>query len=577
MASAAGAGAIALSLAGCGGGDDEGDTGGDATGLVSEPVDTTSRATPGGRLQMYITADVTSFDGIAGNTGVSFTHAVHGHSRLMKYIPGKYPNAPDGSVEADAATSWEFSQEGLQATFKVRPNLKYDPRPPTNNRAMNAQDIMFTWERFSTLNQGRTDLTGRPEAPIESVFAPDNMTVVMRLRFPYVPLFTMLPFYRYMSIQPVELEQYNYKGEQRGTGAWRLRDVKPGATITYDKNPDWYDAKSVMLEGLDYYVVPEYAAYLAQFRAGNLWSVPVRQEDLLQTKRDLPQLVMQSSGQFSRGLAPYTAFSVLPDSPFLDERVRQAMSMLVDRDLWIETFYNVSAFESEGLDVPKAWNSHLPAGDTKWYIDPQSSEMGAAAKFFKYDPAEAKKLLRAAGHNGPIEAKHNWTHNAYGGEYSRHVQVLNAMFQQEGDFKLPLVQHDYATDWTPNFHQGHGTYEGIATGTLSNLPDVDGLLYAVYRSGGQKTWWGLVDPQNDALIDAQRRETDINKRVSLVKDWQRYYASKMYNIASPAQAQSFSLAWPWYGNRGVFNSYESGNAATEEYTKMWYDASKKTS
>jgi len=46
-------------------------------------------------------------------------------------------------------------------------------------------------------------------------------------------------------------------------------------------------------------------------------------------------------------------FGVLPagKSPFLDERVRQALSMSWDRDLWIDTFFNVPTFTAEGLPV----------------------------------------------------------------------------------------------------------------------------------------------------------------------------------------------------------------------------------
>ena len=46
-------------------------------------------------------------------------------------------------------------------------------------------------------------------------------------------------------------------------------------------------------------------------------------------------------------------FGWLPEakSPFLDERVRQAVSLSVDRDLWLDTVFNVTPFTSQGLPV----------------------------------------------------------------------------------------------------------------------------------------------------------------------------------------------------------------------------------
>jgi ABC-type transport system substrate-binding protein len=44
-------------------------------------------------------------------------------------------------------------------------------------------------------------------------------------------------------------------------------------------------------------------------------------------------------------------FGVRPGSPFHDDRVRRAVSMLLDRDLLIDTFYNVDKFRAEGMQT----------------------------------------------------------------------------------------------------------------------------------------------------------------------------------------------------------------------------------
>ena len=47
-------------------------------------------------------------------------------------------------------------------------------------------------------------------------------------------------------------------------------------------------------------------------------------------------------------------FGYLPGSPFHDERVRQAVSMAFDRELWIETVYNTNVMADAGLPLDYA-------------------------------------------------------------------------------------------------------------------------------------------------------------------------------------------------------------------------------
>jgi ABC-type transport system substrate-binding protein len=73
--------------------------------------------------------------------------ALHAMSRIVRYQVYKYPDRVRSEVIPDAA-SWEISPDGLTYTFKLRPNLKFDPRPPTNGRIMNSADVKWSWEHY---------------------------------------------------------------------------------------------------------------------------------------------------------------------------------------------------------------------------------------------------------------------------------------------------------------------------------------------------------------------------------------------------------------------------------------------
>ena len=549
-----------------------------APSLVSEPVDTTSEATRGGVLNL-IGGEPNSFDFTAGSGAPNY--GVHAYSRLVKYETFKYPEPALAKAAPDAATSWEVSPDGLTFTYKLRQGMKFDPRPPTNGRDMTTEDVVFSWDRFAELSSFRSTMVNAidPEAPVESVTAPDESTIVAKLAFPYGPFNIYFGYYRYGQIMPVETDGggFDPRSDARGTGPWRLKSFTPSVGYEYERNPDWYDADRVYLDGLAYSVIPEYSAALAQFEAGRIGRYEdVEPQDILRTKDSHPEMLLHAGENFLTA-APWIRYSYLPESPFRDERVRQALSMLLDRDLYVSTFGNVDQFSARGLEVPTRWHSAIPCGMEGYWLDPSDENaLGPGAKFFKFDPAEAKKLLAAAGHSEAIETTFTYATTSPQEE----AAVLKEMWEQGGDFKLTSNVVDFVNEFRPNYSQAANQHEGIAFSGASGYPDVDGWLGVYYRDGSPRAGHvdenGQPDPELNRLILAQRSELDEEKRTALVHEFQKYAATKMYMLNSPGSAPPFQLAWPWLGNFGVFRSNQESWQAAEGWTHYWIDESKRT-
>jgi ABC-type transport system substrate-binding protein len=69
----------------------------------------------------------------------------------------------------DLSESWEFSGDKLQVTFKLRPNARWDARPPTSSRVV-AEDVAFSWKQFESLNSARQNAyLANKVAPVLSV------------------------------------------------------------------------------------------------------------------------------------------------------------------------------------------------------------------------------------------------------------------------------------------------------------------------------------------------------------------------------------------------------------------------
>ena len=218
-----GAGA-ALSLAGCGGGDGDSTSGGGESGLLAKVEDTSKQAVAGGIYQSYEANDIQSMDPNGGSSARAQFVSYFVYPRLVKTKTSFTGTHTEGK-EGDLAESWEFSADGLTLTFKLRQGVIWDRREPTAGRAVDAQDVLFSADRFLRLNPNANNFFNSKSAaaPIESLSAPDNRTVVMKLAFPFVPLIATLARALNIQILPRESDgKFDPKNEARGAGPWIL-------------------------------------------------------------------------------------------------------------------------------------------------------------------------------------------------------------------------------------------------------------------------------------------------------------------------------------------------------------------
>ena len=583
-----GVAAGALSFIGCGGDDDGDSTGGSgsgSSGLSMNPTDTTSKAVRGGVYVQPINAEPAAFDVITG-AAPDVPHPARVYSRIIKYQAYKYPDAVQPAIAPDAATSWETSPDGLTVTYKLRQGMKFDPRPPTNGRNVTAADVKYSADRFAGISTQRSVLFNQynPDAAISAFETPDPSTVTVKLAFPYAPINMLIGAWRYIVVMPTESDGgYDIRNDMRGSGAWRLKEYLRGSKYVYERNPDWYDAAKVNLDGLEFVVIPEQSAALAQFRTGALWSFAPNaspQREVIPLKQEFPNLNLIPQDEFSAG-GTWVRFGYLPGSPFRDERVRKALSMSVDRELFIRTFGEAEMFEAAGLDVPMRWNSPIYSGESFW-ADPQDDKVyGESAKFYKYNPAEAKALLSAAGITGALETQFHFPVGFFAPPFDQKMEVLHAMLQDSNNFKIAI---DAVTNYNANFQtpytNGMDKWEGIAAAATAARAEVDVLLHEYIKSEQPRSGHldnGQPDKTLDDLVAKQRSELDTQKRSALILEIQKRVASKMYYFKEPGQALGYNIMHPWLQNYGLWRSKSGGSQDQETNIYHWYDATKKTS
>src|SRR5205823_5645580 len=135
-------------------------------------------------------------------------------------------------------------------------------------------------------------------------------------------------------MMPKEAESaYDTRNTMIGTGPFELSAVEPSVRYQVKRNPEYWDAGSYYFDQIDMPIVSEYSNRLAQLKAGGVHRLigeASLARDILVTKKDQPQLGIYQTDFAAPGTV--LVFGQLPagKSPFLDERVRQAMSMALD-------------------------------------------------------------------------------------------------------------------------------------------------------------------------------------------------------------------------------------------------------
>ena len=572
LATTSGGVAAAALLAACGGSGSDSDRG-DKAKLVTNAVDTTKQAKRGGVSKWYFSAEPNSLDIFSGQSPLNQpANFAYSHLTIAK---AGHLEPTQNEIIGDLAESWEWSPDRLQLTMKLRQGVKWHNKAPINGRAFDADDVVFSWNRYgkTATDRGSLSNAANPNAPVLSITAVDPKTIVVKLKEPLVYLlssFASSASGRF-GIIPKETDSgFDARKDMLGTGAFILDKYTPSVGISWKRNPDYYDKNFPLVDQVETPFVLEYAQGLAQLKAGNLYHYAVKSEDLFTLIQDVPALKVYKIVPTTISAGDALRFGVLPDpmnKPFQDERVRQAISMSWDRDLYLDTFSGVAKLRSQGLPVDTYWNTSI-GYSPGWWLDPKGKDFGPNAKYFQYNPTEAKQLLTAAGYASGISVTSSFVGGPERGvDYQKTVTVKDEFARQVG-FKNSPNPVDYNTFYIPKLRDGGGNFVGWTY--TSGAPSAeDAVAYMVWRyySKGAATFLGFDvngkgdhsgDPYVDAQVDKAKGEIDTERRKALIYDLQRHLGKAMYGISDPGSTTQFQVAWPVLGNFGVFQGDSRG-------------------
>ncbi|NOG70641.1 ABC transporter substrate-binding protein [Roseicella sp. DB1501] len=306
-----------------------------------------------------------------------------------------------GITAYDALTAWDLSRGDIKA--RLRPGLaeRWETDPADRNRWTFhlRQGVTFhdgsefdaaavVWNLDKVMNKAAPQFDSAQAAqaatfvaPIAGYRAVDGSTVEIVTREPNANL----P-YKLVSVfmsSPARWRELGGSWERfalnpSGTGPWKVEKVAPRERIEFSRNTQyWERARIPRCDRMVIQPMPDALTRAAALLAGQVDWVEAPSPDLIPRLR---QAGMQIVTNPYPHVWPYL-LSCLPDSPFKDVRVRQAVNLGIDRE-GLVSLLGGTAMAASGV-VPKT--------------DPWFGVPGFQAR---HDPREAKRLLQAAGY-GP--------------------------------------------------------------------------------------------------------------------------------------------------------------------------------
>ena len=342
--------------------------------------------------------------------------SVDGACLAANSFSGLYTYNADGVTTPACATGYEVSEDGLTYTVTLRDGLKW-----SDGSDLTAADFEYSWKRAAA-DETAADyaymfngFAGFPDQL--AVTAVDDTTLEFTLTAPCAYMEDLMAFPTFYPVKQSAVEAY--ADWQTSPGGWcqEAGFVSNGAyvctgwnhdvSMTYEKNPYWYDADKVTVEKLEYMLSADDTAIFAAYNAGDLDFADSVPTDEVASLLDNPEFhIVDELGTY------YVAFNAKSSifegkTPEQAACMREAFTILIDRDYICENI---------GQTGQVAANSFIPLGmadGNGGLFKPTAEEGYFDAYAINEDPdavtAKAVELLKAAGYkfddNGKLSAE----------------------------------------------------------------------------------------------------------------------------------------------------------------------------
>jgi peptide/nickel transport system substrate-binding protein len=332
----------------------------------------------GGTLRVAVGSEPNTLDCHAGTTFTVVHHLAPHYSFLVKFDAANYPR-----IIGDLAESWTVSPDGLVYTFRLHDGVQFHDGSP-----LTSADVKASFDRISHPPQGISSPRADYFRDVTAIEAPDPRTVVFRLSQPNPSFMTYLanPYNCIYSAARLAQDQHFPERTVMGSGPYVFVERVPGATWTGRRFDHYFRAGLPYLDGFQNILMTN-TAMLNALQGGQVHAEfrgvsPPERDRLLQAN---PRLTSYESPWLSAFLVSFNT----SQAPFNDVRVRQALSLAIDRWGAVDALSRVSQLRFVG--------GLLRPGFELAASDAELQAMFGLGRDMAANRAQARRLLQEAG------------------------------------------------------------------------------------------------------------------------------------------------------------------------------------
>lgn len=424
---------------------------------------------------------------------------------------------PQGRLVPGMAERWEVSKDGLTWTFTLR-QAKW-----SNGQLVTAADFEFAWKRaldpalaadyayqLYYLKNGKAYNTGKiKDASQVGVIAKDAHTLVVALESP-TPFFgDLLSFHTLMPVpKAVVTGTPTWAGKSEtfvGNGPFVIKEWSRQNRIVLERNPNYWDAKSIKLQRIEFSMIEAESTALVQYEAGQLdgsSNVPVA---------DIPRLLKTGDFKAMPYIGNYYYLFNTTHKPLDDARVRRALAFAINRTL-------ITARITRAGEKPAV--AFVPPGIVINGVDFRGA---GGALMPVYDPVLAKRLLAEAGYpNGQGFPTLTILYNTS----QRHKTIAEAiqeMWRQNLGVRVNLTNQEWKVYLQT---RGEHNFDIARAGWIGDYRDPKTFLdmFITGSSFNEGLW---SNKEYDRLIEATTRTADQAVRMKAFHEAEKIFVQDM--------------------------------------------------
>ncbi|MED1783783.1 ABC transporter substrate-binding protein [Brevibacillus fortis] len=424
-----------------------------------------------------------------------------------------YKDPATNEYKPSLASDYNISEDGKTWTFTIRSGITFHDGTP-----LTAKSFKETFDRV--LNpQTKAKTAAEVMAPIKSVKAPDDQTLILELHEPNAAFRDALgnSITQPISLKAIEKAGEDYGRNPVGVGPWKFESWKTGEGVTYVRNeafqwgePYYENQGPPRADKLVIKAIADSQLRMSALESGAIdvaTEVPVK---------DANHYRNNPNYQVVERLRPGVGLLLemnLTRPEFQDIQVRKAFNMLVNKEAIVQ-----AVTQGEG-EV-----AHTPLSPTTLGYDKSVEKYG-----YQYNVDEAKKLLDDAGYkvNGSgVREKDGKTLSLNllsTADLDKEAQLLQSMLGEAGIHMM--IQNLEIAGYMQEVVKGN-----FDVTLISGAYDDPDILYFYFHSSGAYNLSGVKDDKLDALLLKGRTTIQIDARKQVYMDVQKHLIEQAYVV-----------------------------------------------